>query len=101
MDQSDAGFTEFVSGSVNRLTRFAELFAGGPHRAPDLVQESLERAYIRWPKAQVEVPHAYVRQIIVNQYGTGGGGAGGTGTSSFGDILTRRFRDWLNFAEQS
>ena len=68
MDQTDASFTEFVTGSVGRLTRFAELLTGDPHRAADLVQESLERAYIRWPKVQVDDPHAYVRQIIVNQY---------------------------------
>lgn len=68
MDRSDAAFTEFVAGSVGRLTRFAELLTGDPHRAADLVQESLERAYIRWPKIQVDDPHAYVRQIIVNQY---------------------------------
>jgi RNA polymerase sigma-70 factor (sigma-E family) len=68
VDRSDADFVEFVTGSVGRLTQFAELLTGDPHRAADLVQESLERAYIRWPKVEVDDPHAYVRQIIVNQY---------------------------------
>jgi Sigma-70 region 2 len=65
---SEAAFAEFASANIGRLTQFAELLTGDPHRAADLVQEALERAYLRWHKVDLDDPFAYVRQIIVNQY---------------------------------
>jgi RNA polymerase sigma-70 factor (sigma-E family) len=68
MGSSDARFTEFASANIGRLTQFAELLTGDPHRAADLVQEALERAYLRWQKVDLDDPYSYVRQIVVNQY---------------------------------
>lgn len=56
---------------VNRghyLHRLAELLTGDPHRASDLVQSSLERAYPRWQRIRADDPTAYVRRIIINEH---------------------------------
>lgn len=63
----DAEFTAFVAACGSRLYRTAELLSGDPHRAADLVQASLERAYLRWDRIRAEDPVAYVRRIMVNQ----------------------------------
>jgi RNA polymerase sigma-70 factor (sigma-E family) len=68
VERIDAGFADFVAGNIGRLTQFAELLSGDPHRAADLVQEALERAYLRWHKVDLDDPYSYVRRIIVNQY---------------------------------
>lgn len=49
------------------MYRTAELLTGDAHRAADLVQASLERAYLRWERIQAEDPIAYVRRIMINQ----------------------------------
>ena len=58
---SETAFAEFASANIGRLTQFAELLTGDPHRAADLVQEALERAYLRWHKVDLDDPYAYVR----------------------------------------
>lgn len=63
----DADFTAFVDTCGGRLYRTAELLTGDPHRAADLVQSSLERAYLRWGRIQADDPIAYVRRIMLNQ----------------------------------
>ncbi|MEZ0096060.1 SigE family RNA polymerase sigma factor [Streptacidiphilus sp. EB129] len=62
----DAEFSTFVVNRGRYLHRLAELLTGDPHRASDLVQSALERAYPRWQRIQADDPTAYVRRIIVN-----------------------------------
>lgn len=64
----DADFTAFVTAQGPRLLRLAELMTGDPHRAADLTQTALERAYLRWHRIESDDPTAYVRRIIVNSY---------------------------------
>ncbi|NUP45998.1 MAG: SigE family RNA polymerase sigma factor [Catenulispora sp.] len=64
----DAEFTAFVAAHGSRLLRLAELMCGDPHRAADLTQGALERAYLRWSRIEAADPLAYVRRIIVNSY---------------------------------
>jgi RNA polymerase sigma-70 factor (sigma-E family) len=64
----DADFTAFVAAQGARLVRMAELICGDPHRAADLTQTALERAYLRWHRIRSDDPLAYVRRIIVNSY---------------------------------
>jgi RNA polymerase sigma-70 factor (sigma-E family) len=64
----DAEFSTFVANRGRYLHRLAELLTGDPHRAADLVQSALERAYPRWQRIQADDPTAYVRRIIVNEH---------------------------------
>lgn len=64
----DADFTAFVTAQGSRLRHLAELMTGDPHRAADLTQTALERAYLRWHRIEADDPTAYVRRIIVNSY---------------------------------
>jgi RNA polymerase sigma-70 factor (sigma-E family) len=65
---ADADFTEFVAANSTRLLRLAELLTGDAHRAADLTQAALERAYLRWRRIESDDPLAYVRRIVINQY---------------------------------
>ncbi|WP_354642735.1 SigE family RNA polymerase sigma factor [Kitasatospora camelliae] len=64
----DEDFTAFVTTKGRQLVRLAELLTGDPHRADDLVQSALERAYPRWHRIAKDDPTAYVRRIVVNQH---------------------------------
>jgi RNA polymerase sigma-70 factor (sigma-E family) len=65
---TDADFTAFVAANGARLLRLAELLTGDPHRAADLAQGALEKAYLRWNRIERDDPIAYVRRIIVNSH---------------------------------
>ncbi|GIG60763.1 RNA polymerase [Longispora fulva] len=61
-------FEEYVTARGPGLVRLARLLCGDPHRAEDLVQEVLAKAYARWRRiAGTERPDLYVRQMLVNQ----------------------------------
>lgn len=64
----DAEFSAFVAGNSRQLIRLAELLTGDPHRARDIVQSALERAYLHWHRITADDPTAYVRRIVVNQH---------------------------------
>jgi RNA polymerase sigma-70 factor (sigma-E family) len=64
--RDDEDFTDFVNGSSPRLLTTAWMLTGDPHRAEELVQESLERVYVRWGKVRAGNPHAYARRVLVN-----------------------------------
>ena len=66
-EERDADFTAFVEANGPRLLHTARLLTGDPHRAADLVQGALERAYPRWGRIRAENPYAYVRRILINQ----------------------------------
>lgn len=63
-DEDD--FTAFVDASSRRLLRSAYLITGDVTEAEDLLQNTLEKAYRRWPSIRrADVPEAYVRKMLV------------------------------------
>jgi RNA polymerase sigma-70 factor (sigma-E family) len=61
----DAAFTEFVLARQTHLRRIAYAICGDWHRADDVLQTALVKAYVAWPRIQRGREEAYVRQIIV------------------------------------
>jgi RNA polymerase sigma-70 factor (sigma-E family) len=60
-------FEDYVTAHGAALVRFARFLAGDEHRAEDLVQDVLARAYLRWDRiTRTDEPDVYVRQAIVN-----------------------------------
>ncbi|MBE1490712.1 SigE family RNA polymerase sigma factor [Plantactinospora soyae] len=60
-------FDEFVTTRGPSLVRLARLLAGDRHRAEDLVQDVLARAYVHWRRISAGGRQdAYVRQMLVN-----------------------------------
>jgi RNA polymerase sigma-70 factor (sigma-E family) len=60
-------FEEYAHARAPALMRLARLLAGDEHRAEDLVQEALAKAYARWGRiARMEQPDLYVRRMLVN-----------------------------------
>jgi RNA polymerase sigma-70 factor (sigma-E family) len=71
-DRKQAGETEFqafVVGHWPRLMRTAFLLTGEQHAAEDLVQSTLERAFVAWRRvASADDPEAYVRRVMINAH---------------------------------
>lgn len=62
-------FSEYVAARGPALERFAYVLTGDAHRAQDLVQTALLRAYRRWRwVARADHPDAYVRRIVTTSY---------------------------------
>lgn len=62
------GFAEFVAARSGSLLRTAYLLTGDHQRAEDLVQTTLTKVYLRWPRvSRMDQPTAYARRILVNQ----------------------------------
>ncbi|MBF9132607.1 hypothetical protein I0C86_27175 [Plantactinospora sp. S1510] len=60
-------FDEFVTTRGPSLVRLARLLSGDRHRAEDLVQDVLARAYVHWRRISATGrPDMYVRQMLVN-----------------------------------
>ena len=66
MAARDDDFVAFVDARSAALLRTARLLsAGDQHAAEDLVQTSLEKAYVAWPRIQRKgAQEAYVRSIM-------------------------------------
>lgn len=62
----DAEFVTFVDQVSPRLLTAAWMLTGDPHTAEDLVQEALERVYVRWGRVQPGSRPAYARRIMAN-----------------------------------
>ncbi|GAB2458793.1 SigE family RNA polymerase sigma factor [Nocardioides hungaricus] len=63
----DEDFGAYVAGRRPHLYRSAWLLCGDPHRAEDLVQETLTKLYLAWPRvSRVGNIDAYVRRMLVN-----------------------------------
>jgi RNA polymerase sigma-70 factor (sigma-E family) len=65
-----ADFSAFVAGTYQRQVRLAELLTGDRHRAEDLVQDALVRAYPRWDRIRADDPSAYIRRAVLNGHRT-------------------------------
>ena len=64
---ADQDFAAFVAARGAGLFRLACLLTGSPSEADDLVQDSLEKVYLRWSRVSgAEAPYPYVRRLMVN-----------------------------------
>lgn len=59
-------FDDFVRGRGDELLRLAYLMCGDRHQAEDLLQEVLEKVFLRWRRISVS-PEAYARRALVNR----------------------------------
>lgn len=60
-------FEEYVAARGTALLRFTTLLTGDRHRAEDLVQDALARAYLRWGRIRrSDNPDVYLRRMLVN-----------------------------------
>ncbi len=65
----DDEFTAYVAGRRAHLVRAAFLLCGDTHRAEDLVQATLAKLYVAWPRVRrADVVDAYVRRMLVNSH---------------------------------
>jgi RNA polymerase sigma-70 factor (sigma-E family) len=65
----DAEFTEYALAKTPWLRRVAHLMCQDWHRADDLVQNTLTKLYVQWPRVRgVEFPDAYARAVLVNEF---------------------------------
>lgn len=60
-----SGFDDFAASAVRRLLGQAYLLTGDRPAAEDLVQETLERLYVAWPR--VDDPMAYARTTLTRR----------------------------------
>lgn len=68
-DGRDRPFIEYVTARRGKLYRTAYLICGDAHRADDLVQTALAKAYVAWPRLErAGNVDAYVRRILVNAH---------------------------------
>ena len=68
----DQDFAEFVAARWTALYRLAYLLTASPTAAEDLLQTSLEKAYVRWARiGGMDHAEAYVRRMIANTYVSG------------------------------
>jgi len=64
---ADGGFEAFVAARGAALVRFAVVLTGDEHRAEDIVQDVLAKAYLRWDRVlRADPPDVYVRRMVVN-----------------------------------
>ena len=62
----DTEFTLFVASRQGHLRRVAYALCCDPHRAEDLLQTSLAKLYVAWPRIRHDgEEEAYVRRIMV------------------------------------
>ena len=62
----DDEFSDFVAARQGHLRRIAYAVCGDWHRADDLLQTSLVKLYVAWPRLHLDGrEEAYARQIIV------------------------------------
>jgi RNA polymerase sigma-70 factor (sigma-E family) len=65
----DATFEEFVGARGAALLRFALMLTGDRHRAEDVVQSVLAKAYPKWARiSAMQQPEAYLKAVLVNEH---------------------------------
>ena len=65
---TDASFGDFVAARSRHLLHAAHLLTGDRHRAEDLLQTALTRAYLRWDRIDSDDPEGYVRRTMINAH---------------------------------
>jgi RNA polymerase sigma-70 factor (sigma-E family) len=66
---SDSEYLAYVHGRITGLRRSAHLLSGDAHAADDMVQETLTKLYVRWPRIQhVDNLDAYVNTMLVRVF---------------------------------
>ena len=64
---SEEDFAEFVRARWASLYRLAYLLTASPTAAEDLLQTTLEKAYVKWSRiSPTDHPEAYVKRMLVN-----------------------------------
>ena len=63
---TDEAFSAFVAARSRHLLHAAHLLTGDRHRAEDLLQTALTRAYLRWD--ELTEPEGYVRRTMINAH---------------------------------
>ena len=66
----EVDFEAFVAARLPALLRFGRALTGSEHAAADLVQDALERSFLRWGRivgAPDSNPEAYVRRVMVTR----------------------------------
>jgi RNA polymerase sigma-70 factor (sigma-E family) len=64
---TDEDFAAFVAARWGSLYRLAYLLAASPTGAEDLLQTTLEKAYVNWSRiGRMEHAEAYVRRMLAN-----------------------------------
>jgi RNA polymerase sigma-70 factor (sigma-E family) len=67
--RDDAAFTEFAAAVTPRLFRSALLMSGDWHLAEDLVQTTLGKLYVAWPKVErAESTDAYAHGTLTKSF---------------------------------
>ena len=62
-------FSDYVANRRAKLFRTACLLCGDPHRAEDIVQNTLAQLYVNWPRvSRADNIEGYVRRILVNTH---------------------------------
>jgi RNA polymerase sigma-70 factor (sigma-E family) len=68
MDREPA-FSAYVAARRAKMFRTACLLCGDPHRAEDIVQDTLAKLYVNWPRViRADNVDGYVRRILVNSH---------------------------------
>ena len=64
---TEPDFVDFVAARWTPLYRLAYLLTASPTAAEDLLQTTLEKAYVSWSRiSRMEFPEAYVRRMLAN-----------------------------------
>jgi RNA polymerase sigma-70 factor (sigma-E family) len=68
-DEEGQQFREYVAGQSTRLRRTAYLLSGDWHASQDLVQETLCRLFVVWPRvSKMDQIHLYARKTLLRVY---------------------------------
>lgn len=68
-DEEERQFREYVAGQSARLRRTAYLLCGDWHASQDLVQETLCRLFVVWPRvSRMDQIHLYARKTLLRAY---------------------------------
>ncbi len=69
MDMDEVGFDGFAAAELDGLLRYATVLSGDRELARDLVQDVLQKVYLRWPLvAATDRPRLYVRTMITREF---------------------------------
>lgn len=68
-DEEEQQFRDYVAGQSARLRRTAYLLCGDWHTSQDLVQETLCRLFVVWPRvSKMDQIHSYARKTLLRAY---------------------------------